>query len=232
MQVHLSQFAEDVIVLNFQKCLKMSDAYCTGSSLMPQKKNPDALELLRGKTGRIVGNVTGFLCTMKGLPRAYNKDLQEDKVVTHTMLYECIRVVIFLFSPLFMNNVLFCYEIQEPMFDTVSTLHDCLLITLGVISTMEPVEEKLRAQLVPEMLATDIAEYLVRKGVPFRETHHIAGEAVKMAEDRGVPLNTLTVDDLKVSLTFVPNQFSSALAVLIISTCFLHRPYILNLPMM
>ena len=80
MQVHLSQFAEDVIVLNFQKCLKMSDAYCTGSSLMPQKKNPDALELLRGKTGRIVGNVTGFLCTMKGLPRAYNKDLQEDTV--------------------------------------------------------------------------------------------------------------------------------------------------------
>ena len=84
------------------------------------------------------------------------------------------------------------------MFDTVSTLHDCLLITLGVISTMEPVEEKLRAQLVPEMLATDIAEYLVRKGVPFRETHHIAGGAVKMAEDRGVSLNALTVEDLKV----------------------------------
>ena len=90
--------------------------------------------------------------------------------------------------------------VQEPMFDTVSTIQDCLLITLGVISTMEPVEDKLRAQLVPEMLATDIAEYLVRKGVPFRETHHIAGAAVKMAEDRGVPLNTLTVADLKVSL--------------------------------
>ena len=125
-----------------QKCVKLSDAYSTGSSLMPQKKNPDALELLRGKTGRIVGNSTGFLCTLKGLPRAYNKDLQEDK---------------------------------EPLFDTVSTVSDCLLITLGVISTMEPVEERLRAQLVPEMLATDIAEYLVRKGVPFRETHHIAG---------------------------------------------------------
>ena len=72
-KVHLSQFAEDVIILNTQKCLAMSDAYCTGSSLMPQKKNPDALELLRGKTGRIVGNATGFLCTLKGLPRAYNK---------------------------------------------------------------------------------------------------------------------------------------------------------------
>jgi argininosuccinate lyase len=142
LMVHLSQFAEDVIILNMQKCVMMSDAYCTGSSLMPQKKNPDALELLRGKTGRIVGNATGFLCTLKGLPRAYNKDLQEDK---------------------------------EPLFDTVSTVNDCLLIMLGVVSTMSPVEDRLLQILVPEMLATDIAEYLVRKGMPFRETHHIAG---------------------------------------------------------
>ncbi len=85
-QVHLSQFAEDVIFLNFNKCLKMSDAYCTGSSLMPQKKNPDALELLRGKTGRIIGNCNGFVCTLKGLPRAYNKDLQEDKVATFLLI--------------------------------------------------------------------------------------------------------------------------------------------------
>lgn len=142
LMVHLSQFAEDVIIMNMQQCITMSDAYSTGSSLMPQKKNPDALELLRGKTGRIVGHATGFLCTLKGLPRAYNKDLQEDK---------------------------------EPLFDTVSTVRDCLLITLGVVSTMAPVEQRLRERLVPEMLATDIAEYLVRKGVPFRETHHIAG---------------------------------------------------------
>lgn len=164
LMVHLSQFAEDVIILNMQQCLKMSDAYCTGSSLMPQKKNPDALELLRGKTGRVLGNATGFLCTLKGLPRAYNKDLQEDK---------------------------------EPLFDTVSTVSDCLSIALGVLSTMEPVEDKLRSKLVPEMLATDIAEYLVRKGVPFRETHHIAGAAVKLAEDRGVPLNALSLTDLQ-----------------------------------
>jgi argininosuccinate lyase len=142
LMVHLSQFAEDVIILNMQRCLAMSDAYCTGSSLMPQKKNPDALELLRGKAGRVIGNSTGFLCTLKGLPRAYNKDLQEDK---------------------------------EPLFDTASTVNDCLLIMLGVVSTMTPVESRLREILVPEMLATDIAEYLVRKGVPFRETHHIAG---------------------------------------------------------
>lgn len=143
LMVHLSQFAEDLIITNLQQGVKMADAYCTGSSLMPQKKNPDALELLRGKTGRVIGNATGFLCTLKGLPRAYNKDLQEDK---------------------------------EPLFDTISTVKDCLLIALGIISTMEPVEDKLKLRLVPEMLATDIAEYLVRKGVPFRETHHIAGE--------------------------------------------------------
>eukprot|EP01041_Mallomonas_annulata_P004518 gene4518-8974_t len=163
LMVHLSQFAEDVIILNMQKCLKMSDAYCTGSSLMPQKKNPDALELLRGKTGRVIGNNTGFLCTLKGLPRAYNKDLQEDK---------------------------------EPLFDTVSTVRDCLLITLGVISTMEPVESRLSSILVPEMLATDIAEYLVRKGVPFRETHHVAGAAVKLAEEKNIPLDQLSLEDL------------------------------------
>lgn len=164
LMVHLSQFAEDVIILNMQKCLKMSDAYCTGSSLMPQKKNPDALELLRGKAGRVIGNSTGFLCTLKGLPRAYNKDLQEDK---------------------------------EPLFDTVSTVDDCLNIMLGVVSTMSPVEARLRDILVPEMLATDIAEYLVRKGVPFRETHHIAGAAVKLAENKGIPLDQLTLVDLK-----------------------------------
>jgi argininosuccinate lyase len=164
LMVHLSQFAEDVIILNMQKCVTMSDAYSTGSSLMPQKKNPDALELLRGKAGRIIGNCTGFLCTLKGLPRAYNKDLQEDK---------------------------------EPLFDTASTINDCLLITLGVVSTMAPVKDRLESVLVPEMLATDIAEYLVRKGVPFRETHHVAGAAVKLAEERNIPLDKLTVADLK-----------------------------------
>lgn len=153
LMVHLSQFAEDVIILNMQQCITMSDAYSTGSSLMPQKKNPDALELLRGKSGRIIGHATGFLCTLKGLPRAYNKDLQEDK---------------------------------EPLIDTVNTLQDCLSIMLGVISTMAPIEAKLQLKLVPEMLATDIAEYLVRKGIPFRETHHVAGRHTRIVVSRVV----------------------------------------------
>jgi argininosuccinate lyase len=162
--IHCSQFAEDLILLNLQQCITMSDAYCTGSSLMPQKKNPDALELLRGKAGRVIGHATGFQCTLKGLPRAYNKDLQEDK---------------------------------EPLFDTIHTMKDCLLILLGIVSTMEPKEAQLRSKLVPEMFATDIAEYLVRKGIPFRETHHVAGAAVKLAEQNGIPLNTLTLEDLR-----------------------------------
>lgn len=161
---HLSQLAEDLIIYNYTKGVSLSDAYSTGSSLMPQKKNPDALELLRGKAGRIIGHLSGFLATLKGLPRTYNKDLQEDK---------------------------------EPLFDAASTVHDCLRIAAGVVATMTPNAEKLRAQLVPEMLATDLADYLVRKGVPFRETHHISGAAVKLSEDRGVPLDSLTTADLK-----------------------------------
>ena len=142
LMVHISQLSEDLIILNMQKSIILSDAYCTGSSLMPQKKNPDGLELLRGKTGRIIGNNVGFLVTLKGLPHAYNKDLQEDK---------------------------------EALFDTTNTIHDCLHILYGIISTITPIKEKLYTNLVSEMLATDIAEYLVRKNVPFRETHHIAG---------------------------------------------------------
>ncbi|CAM9202276.1 unnamed protein product [Ascophyllum nodosum] len=161
---HLSQLAEDLIIYNFTKGVSLSDAYSTGSSLMPQKKNPDALELLRGKAGRIIGHLSGFLATLKGLPRTYNKDLQEDK---------------------------------EPLFDTAATVHDCLRIAAGVVATMTPNADNLRAQLVPEMLATDLADYLVRKGVPFRETHHISGAAVKMAEDRGAPLDSLTPADLR-----------------------------------
>mmetsp|Transcript_1604 Transcript_1604/g.2627 ORF Transcript_1604/g.2627 Transcript_1604/m.2627 type:complete len:481 (+) Transcript_1604:55-1497(+) len=161
---HLSQLAEDLIILNYKRCVMLSDAYSTGSSLMPQKKNPDALELLRGKAGRVLGHLTGFVTTLKGLPRTYNKDLQEDK---------------------------------EPLFDTVQTVKDCFQIASGVLATLRPVAGKLAEELVPEMLATDLAEYLVRKGVPFRETHHISGAAVKLAEDKGVGLNRLTPDDLR-----------------------------------
>jgi argininosuccinate lyase len=140
MLTHISQFAEDVIINNLLKGIEIDDAYATGSSLMPQKKNPDALELLRGKAGIALGRAVGFTATLKGLPRAYNKDLQEDKV---------------------------------PLFEAVDTVKDCLAIATGVIVTMKPNPEMLMKALSPEMLATDLADYLVRKGVPFRETHHI-----------------------------------------------------------
>jgi len=153
-----------VIVNNMLKCIDMDDAYATGSSLMPQKKNPDALELLRGKAGIALGRATGFTATLKGLPRSYNKDLQEDKI---------------------------------PLFEAVDTVKDCLAILTGVIATMKPNREKLLQALCPEMLATDLADYLVRKGVPFRETHHISGAAVRLAEDRKIRLDELTVAQLQ-----------------------------------
>ena len=164
--VHLSRFAEDLIIYSSSEFgfIKLSDAYSTGSSLMPQKKNPDALELLRGKSGRVIGSLTTLLVVTKGLPTTYNKDLQEDK---------------------------------EPLFDTIDTLHGTLPITIGVLSTLQPNINKMRSRLIPEMLATDLADYLVRKGVPFRETHHIAGAAVRLAETTNRTLSDLTVADLK-----------------------------------
>jgi argininosuccinate lyase len=162
--IHLSQFAEDVIINNLLRCIDIDDAYATGSSLMPQKKNPDALELLRGKAGIVLGRAVGLTATLKGLPRAYNKDLQEDKV---------------------------------PLFDTVDTVKDCIAIVTGVIATMKANPDKLQQALCPEMLATDLADYLVRKGVPFRETHHISGAAVRMSETLHIPLNQLSVQQLQ-----------------------------------
>lgn len=164
--VHLSRLGEDLIIYSSREFgfVTLADAYSTGSSLMPQKKNPDALELLRGKAGRVTGDLTGLLMTLKGLPSTYNKDLQEDK---------------------------------EPLFDAVDTLGAVLQIANGVIATLTPNADQLRAALASEMLATDLADYLVRKGVPFRETHHVAGAAVALAERRGVDLAALTVGDLQ-----------------------------------
>lgn len=164
--VHLSRFAEDLILFSSREFgyVTLADAYSTGSSLMPQKKNPDSLELLRGKTGRVAGSLTGLLMTLKGLPSTYNKDLQEDK---------------------------------EPLFDTADTVNGSLQIAAGVLSTLHVHGQRLQDGLVPEMLATDLAEYLVRKGVPFRETHHIAGAAVRLAEERDCVLSELSAADLR-----------------------------------
>jgi argininosuccinate lyase len=164
--VHLSRFAEDLIVYSTASFdfIELSDAYSTGSSLMPQKKNADSLELLRGKSSRFIGNLNTMIVCLKGLPTTYNKDLQEDK---------------------------------EAMFDTADTLEAVVQIAAGVLSTLKVHEQKMRDALSADMLATDLAEYLVRKGVPFRDTHHIAGAAVKMAEDRQCQLSDLSADDLR-----------------------------------
>ena len=138
--IHLSRWSEDLIIYSSGQfgMVKLSDAYSTGSSLMPQKKNPDALELLRGKSGRILGTLTGFLAVMKGTPTTYNKDFQ---------------------------------EAWEGLFDTVDTMSDCLQIAAGCLATLSIDPEAMRRGLSADMLATDLAEYLVRRGVPFRETH-------------------------------------------------------------
>ncbi|KAJ1309833.1 hypothetical protein OPQ81_006598 [Rhizoctonia solani] len=163
---HASRIAEDLIIYSTAEFgfIQLSDAYSTGSSMMPQKKNPDSLELLRGKSGRIFGNMAGFLMTLKGLPSTYNKDLQEDK---------------------------------EPLFDSVDNISASLRIAEGVIATLNVNAEKMRAALTMDMLATDLADYLVRKGMPFRETHHISGRAVALAESLGVQLSDLTLEQYK-----------------------------------
>ncbi|KAF8231269.1 argininosuccinate lyase [Tricholoma matsutake] len=163
---HISRMAEDLIIYSTAEFgfVTLSDAYSTGSSIMPQKKNPDSLELLRGKSGRVFGNMAGFLMTLKGLPSTYNKDLQEDK---------------------------------EPLFDAVDNISASFKIAEGVVATLEVHEEKMYRALTMDVLATDLADYLVRKGVPFRETHHISGRAVALAESRKCQLNELTVEDFK-----------------------------------
>ncbi|OCH95043.1 argininosuccinate lyase [Obba rivulosa] len=161
---HISRMAEDLVIYSTAEFgfVTLSDAYSTGSSIMPQKKNPDSLELLRGKSGRVFGDMAGFLMTLKGLPSTYNKDLQEDK---------------------------------EPLFDAVDTVSASFKIAEGVIATMEVHAEKMRQALTMDVLATDLADYLVRKGIPFRETHHISGRAVALAESRSCQLNELSLQD-------------------------------------
>ncbi|KAF8078053.1 argininosuccinate lyase [Lyophyllum atratum] len=163
---HISRMAEDLVIYSTAEFgfVTLSDAYSTGSSIMPQKKNPDSLELLRGKSGRVFGNMAGFLMTLKGLPSTYNKDLQEDK---------------------------------EPLFDAVDTISASFQIAEGVVATLEVHAERMLQALTMDVLATDLADYLVRKGIPFRETHHISGRAVALAESRKCQLNELTLEDFK-----------------------------------
>ncbi|KAK3346934.1 L-Aspartase-like protein [Lasiosphaeria hispida] len=163
---HISRWSEDLIIYSSGEFgfVRLADAYSTGSSLMPQKKNPDSLELLRGKSGRAFGHMAGFMMTQKGLPSTYNKDLQES---------------------------------VEPMLDHVKTVSDSIQIANGVLATLAIQPKRMEASLDPFMLATDLADYLVRKGVPFRETHHISGRCVALSEQTGTPMNELTYEQLK-----------------------------------
>ncbi|MGM1062711.1 argininosuccinate lyase [Saccharothrix sp. Mg75] len=163
--VDLSRIAEEVIIWTTAefRFAVLDDAWATGSSIMPQKKNPDVAELTRGKSGRLIGNLTGLLATLKAQPLAYNRDLQEDK---------------------------------EPLFDSVEQLELLLPALAGMIATMRFDTDRMAA-LAPAgfTLATDIAEWLVRQGVPFRVAHEAAGECVRAAEARGVGLDELTDDE-------------------------------------
>ncbi|WP_430654681.1 argininosuccinate lyase [Geovibrio thiophilus] len=166
-QMHLSRFSEELIIFSTSEFafIDLSDDFCTGSSIMPQKKNPDMPELIRGKTGRMYGNLVSLLTTMKGLPLAYNKDMQEDK---------------------------------EPLFDSVDTIKASLRIFIPMIEKMGINAEKMtKAAKLGFSTATDLADYLVRKGMPFREAHHIVGSAVAFALDKRVDISELTIDELK-----------------------------------
>jgi argininosuccinate lyase len=162
VQVHLSSLAEDLIIWSSREFgfVQIDEAYATGSSLMPHKRNPDSLELMRGKSGRIVGHLAGLLTTLKGLPSAYNKDLQEDK---------------------------------EAVFDVVDTLALELPITTGLIRTLQVNRARIASALDDALLATDLADYLVRQGIPFRQSHHLVGQAVRRAEELGVSLKGLAL---------------------------------------
>ncbi|MGC8827254.1 MAG: argininosuccinate lyase, partial [Anaerolineae bacterium] len=165
-QMHMSRLAEDLIIWCTAEFgfARLSDAYSTGSSLMPQKRNPDSLELVRGKSGRVFGNLLTLLTVLKGLPLTYNKDMQEDK---------------------------------EPLFDTIDTVRDCLLVTAGVVRTMSFDKEAMRRACGEELLATDLADYLVRRGVPFRTAHELVGRAVQRAEELGVTLGRLPLEEYR-----------------------------------
>ncbi|OAT68137.1 argininosuccinate lyase [Mycobacteroides immunogenum] len=163
--INLSRLSEDIILWGTTEFgyITLDDSWSTGSSIMPQKKNPDIAELARGKSGRLIGNLTGLLATLKAQPLAYNRDLQEDK---------------------------------EPLFDSVAQLELLLPAMAGLVATLRFHTDRM-AQLAPAgfTLATDLAEWMVRQGIPFRIAHEAAGEAVRVAEARGVGLEDLTDDE-------------------------------------
>jgi len=163
---HLSRLADALILYSTAEFgfVELADAYSTGSSIMPQKKNPDVLELARGKAGTLVGYLTGLLATLKGLPSAYDKDLQEDKA---------------------------------PVFAAFDTLDLLLPVVAAAISTLTVHRDKMLASARGNLLATELADYLVRRGIPFRQAHSLVGRAVRKAIEKGVEVDRLSLAELR-----------------------------------
>ena len=179
--IHLSRLAEEIILWSTSEFgfITLSDAFSTGSSIMPQKKNPDFAELIRGKSGRVVGDLVALLVTMKSLPLAYNKDLQEDK---------------------------------EGVIDAAKTLYDCLTCMEGMIATMKINKDAMRIQAEKGYLAaTDVADYLAKKGMPFRQAHEVVGHLVLLCDKRGCNLDDLSLEDFKAESELFEEDITGAL---------------------
>lgn len=179
--IHLSRLSEEIILWSTSEFgfITLSDAYSTGSSIMPQKKNPDFAELIRGKSGRVVGDLMALLMTMKSLPLAYNKDLQEDK---------------------------------EGVIDACKTLHDCYVCMTGMIATVTINKEAMAAQAKKGYLAaTDVADYLAKKGMPFRKAHEVVGHLVLLCDKRACDLDDLTLEDFKAESDLFEADITQAL---------------------
>ncbi|MGI5925333.1 MAG: argininosuccinate lyase [Lentisphaeria bacterium] len=178
--MHLSRLAEDVIIWFSQEFafIELGDAFTTGSSLMPQKKNPDVAELARGKTGRVYGHLMALLTTMKGLPLTYNRDMQEDK---------------------------------EGLFDAIDSVSLTLLTMAAMLKTLRPKAQRMReAASDPSLMATDLAEWLVKQGVPFRDAHHQVGQFVGFCQQQGIALNQAGLEDMR---RFLPLANAECLAL-------------------
>jgi argininosuccinate lyase len=183
IMLHLSRIAEDIIIYSTAEFgfLELSDKVATGSSLMPQKKNPDSMELVRGKAGRVFGHLVGLLATLKGLPLAYNKDMQEDK---------------------------------EAVFDTAETTQGALEVTATVLRNVRVREERTReAASLGHMNATELADYLARKGVPFREAHELVGRLVLHAIEKNCELQDLSLDEMRAHSPLIEEDVYEALSL-------------------
>ena len=193
LMMHLSRFSEELILWSSHEFsfVEMDDSYSTGSSIMPQKKNPDVAELIRGKTGRVYGDLMALLTTMKGLPLAYNKDMQEDK---------------------------------EAVFDALDTVKLCLPVFTNMIKTMTVKKDKMRKGATGGFTnATDVADYLVKKGVPFRSSHEIVGRMVAKAVEKSCDLDEFTLEEFKEFSDLIEEDIYTAISV---ETCVSERKVI------